>query len=173
MCTGLQEDPPDLCCLWCPWVQGSPSGLHLQVYQVFLCLHGHLCPLCMGGLVTIRLLLDKGLATTRRGVHPLMLTPHLFFFVKQDRHNSTFEDGHVDVGADLWDVTELCWGRLKCAALQQLQVITALPAWSQRATGGRHQAHQRREGQEEDESQHSCACTNKTESRPFGTSSAW
>lgn len=79
-------------------------------------------------------------------------------------HNYTFEDGHVDVGADFWDVTEPCCRRLKSAALQQLQVITALPAWWQRDTGRRHQGHRGREGYEEEESEHSCACAkNKPE----------
>lgn len=63
----------------------------------------------------------------------------------------TFEDGHVDVGADLWNMAKpRCW-RWGSAALQQLQVIAALPA------GLRQQGHRGGEGHEEEETQHSCA----------------
>lgn len=70
----------------------------------------------------------------------------------------TFEDGHVDVGADLRHMAEHSCGRLGSAALCWLQVITAAPAGDRRSTGRRHQGHQGGEGQKEEDTQHSCAC---------------
>lgn len=69
----------------------------------------------------------------------------------------TFEDGHVDVGADLWDMAELHGGRLVTAALFWLQVVTAAPAGQRRSTRRRHQGHQGSEGPEEEDTQHCCA----------------
>lgn len=48
-------------------------------------------------------------------------------------------------------------GRLSCAALCWLQVVTALPAGDRGGTRRRHQHHQGGEGQKKDDTQHSCA----------------
>lgn len=69
----------------------------------------------------------------------------------------TFEDGHVDVGANLWHVAEPPCGRLGSTALCWLQVITAVPAGDGRISGGRHQGHWVGEGQQEEDTQHDCA----------------
>lgn len=68
----------------------------------------------------------------------------------------TFEDGHVDVGADLGNMAEARCRRWGSAALQQLQVIAALPA------GLGQQGHRGGEGHEEEETQHGCTETRKT-----------
>lgn len=68
----------------------------------------------------------------------------------------TFEDGHVDVGANLWDVAELSSGRLVTAALCWLQVVTAVSAGERRSTRRRHQGHRGSEGPEEEDTQHFC-----------------
>ncbi len=62
----------------------------------------------------------------------------------------TFEDGHVDVCADLRHMSEPSNGRLISAALFWLQVITAAPAGNKRDTRRRQQGHQGGEGQKEE-----------------------
>lgn len=69
----------------------------------------------------------------------------------------TFEDGHVDVGANLWHLDERPWWRLCSTALCWLQVITAVLARHRRDIWGRHQGHQGEDGQNEEDPQHSCA----------------
>lgn len=72
-------------------------------------------------------------------------------------HAVTFEDGHVDVGADLWHMAEHTDGRLGSAALLWLHVITAASARDRRSTRRRHQGHQGGQGQKEEDTQHHCA----------------
>lgn len=76
-------------------------------------------------------------------------------------HTVTFEDGHVDVSADLWDMAEPYGRRLGSASLLWLQVITAVPAGERRCVRRRHQGHQGSEGQEEEDTQHCCAYRNR------------
>lgn len=76
-------------------------------------------------------------------------------------HTVTFEDGHVDEGADLWDMPEPSGGRLDSAAVLWLYVITAAPA-GQRFSLRRHWRHPVSEGQEDEEdAQHCCAYKKK------------
>lgn len=81
---------------------------------------------------------------------------------RQEAHTVTFEDGHVDVGADLWDMPEPSGGRLDSAAVLWLYVITAAPAGQRRFSLRRHRRHRVSEGQEDEEdAQHRCAYKKK------------
>lgn len=80
----------------------------------------------------------------------------------------TFEDGHVDIGADLWHMAEPFCNRLGSTALCWLQVVTAVSTGHRRNTWGRHQGHQGEDRQNEEDTQHGCAC-NKSRWLEFWT----
>lgn len=77
---------------------------------------------------------------------------------RQQKSWNTFEDGHVDVGADLGHMVEPLCDRLGPAALCWLQVIAAGLAEGRRGRRGRDQSHQGGEGQDEEDPQHGCSC---------------